>query len=109
MDYELTLVFELDMKHQAHVSKDRTGLYEKIPDFTITEKTGVRILQWCNQTISPDEVKKKIDGCISVLELTNLYNAYPEYQTSLLSFFTAKKTALNNNLTIQKIHTNGST
>lgn len=109
MDYELTLVFELDMKHQAHVSKDRTGLFDKMPDFIISEKTGERILQWCNQTISADELKKRIEACVSVLELTNLYNSYPEYQTSLVSFFTAKKTALNNNLTTQKIHANGST
>jgi hypothetical protein len=109
MDYELTTVFELDMKHQARVSKDRTGLFEKMPEFIISEKTGARILQWCNQSLNADQLKQKIDACISVLELTNLYNAYPGYQTTLLSSFTAKKTALNNNLTTQKVHTNGTT
>ena len=109
MDYELTTVFELDIKHQAHVSKDRTSLFDKMPDFVISEKTGESILQWCNQTISADELKKKIEACVSVAELTSLYNAHPEYQTLLTSFFTTKKTALNNNLTTQKIHANGST
>ena len=29
MDYEFTLVFELDIKHNAYASKDRTGLFER--------------------------------------------------------------------------------
>ena len=109
MDYELTTVFEVDIKHNAHVSKDRTGIFDKMPDFIISEKTGELILKWCNQTISADEVKTKIEACATLQELTALYNSYPEYQTQLTSFFTAKKTILNNNLITQKIHTNGTT
>jgi hypothetical protein len=109
MDYDLTMIFEIDIKHNAHTSKDRTGIFDKAPEFIISEKTGERILQWCNQTVSSDEVKMKIETSTSLSELTSLYNAHPEYQTSLLSFFTAKKATLNNNLTTQKIHANGST
>jgi hypothetical protein len=107
MDYELTLVFEIDIKHHAHVSKDRTRLFTNTPEFIITEKTGECILQWCNQTITADEVKAKIEACITLTELTGIFNTYPEYQTSLLSSFSAKKTALNNNLITTKIHING--
>lgn len=48
VDYEFTLVFEIDIKHFAVASKDRTGLFAGKPDFTITEKTGKDILDWCN-------------------------------------------------------------
>jgi hypothetical protein len=108
MDYELTLVLDINMNHQAKSSKDRTNLFDKMPEFIISAKTGQRILQWCNHTISVEEMKTKIEASATLQELTNLFNAHPEYQTSLVSFFSAKKTVLNNLITT-KIHENGST
>lgn len=109
MDYELTLVFEIDMKHQAHSSKDRTGLFDKMPEFTISEKTGERILKWCSQTHTVDDVKVKIEAAINLQELGVLFNTYPEYQNSLLTEFQNKKASLKNNLITTNIHDNGST
>jgi len=40
MDFELTTVFELDIRHQATVTKDRTGLFTNPLPFMITEQTG---------------------------------------------------------------------
>ena len=49
VEYEFTTVFDLDIHHQAQVSKDRTQLFtDKI--FQITEETGSKIIQWLNQT-----------------------------------------------------------
>ena len=48
MDYEITVVFDLDIKHYATASKDRTGLFMDKPSWVITENTGKRILNWCN-------------------------------------------------------------
>ncbi|SKB88298.1 hypothetical protein SAMN05660477_01672 [Soonwooa buanensis] len=48
LDYEFTLVFDIDIKHFAAASKDRTGLFMGKPEFNITEKTGEEILKWCN-------------------------------------------------------------
>lgn len=48
LDYEFTLVFDLDIKHFAVSSKDRTGLFMGKPEFTISENTGKEILEWCN-------------------------------------------------------------
>jgi len=36
MDYEFTLVFDLDIKHNASASKDRTSLFIDKPEFRIT-------------------------------------------------------------------------
>ncbi len=46
-DYELTLMFELDIKHNAVATKDRTGLFAGKHPFQITEDTGREILNWC--------------------------------------------------------------
>ena len=48
VDYEFTLVFDVDIKHFAVSSKDRTGLFMGKPDFVISENTGKQILEWCN-------------------------------------------------------------
>ena len=54
VDYEFTLVFEVDIKHHATASKDRTGLFMGKPEFTITPQIGRMLLEWCNtnQTIN---------------------------------------------------------
>ena len=48
VDYEFTIVLDVDIKHHAVASKDRTGLFMGKPEFTITPNTGREILQWCN-------------------------------------------------------------
>jgi len=108
-DYELTLVLEIDIKHQAKSSKDRTGLFDKMPEFTISEKTGERIFKWCSQSTSMEEVKAKVQAAADLQELTTIYNTYPEYQTALLADFQDKKAKLKNNLITTNIHENGST
>lgn len=107
-EYEFAIVFDIDMNHQAKSSKDRTGLFDKMPEFTITEKTGERILRWCSQTQTVEHVKAKIEASINLQELGVLFNTYPEYQNSLLAEFQSKKVSLKNNLITSNIH-NGST
>lgn len=52
LDYEFTLVFDVDIKHFAVSSKDRTELFMGKPEFQITENTGKMILDWCNSGVS---------------------------------------------------------
>ncbi|WP_407531942.1 AAA family ATPase [Elizabethkingia meningoseptica] len=51
LDYEFTLVFDIDIKHFAVASKDRTGLFMGKSEFTISENTGKDILKWCNEGV----------------------------------------------------------
>jgi hypothetical protein len=47
MDYEFTVMFDLDIRHNATSTKDRTGLFDgRI--FTPTKETGVELLNWLN-------------------------------------------------------------
>ena len=36
MDYEFTLVFEIDIKNNAIATKDRTSIFIGMPEFTIS-------------------------------------------------------------------------
>jgi len=49
IDYEFTIVLDMDLKHFAKASKDRTNLFMDKPDFIITPDTGKAILDWCNE------------------------------------------------------------
>jgi len=45
MDYEFTVMFDLDIRHNASSTKDRTGLFDgRI--FTPSKQTGVDLLNW---------------------------------------------------------------
>ena len=94
LDYEFTLVFELDLKHNCTATKDRTGLFMDKPAFTIAPETGRRIISWCNTGISSIQVKEKIEKCNDLKTLVELYNDYPEYQEELKPDFAAKKLLL---------------
>ncbi|MFT7036728.1 MAG: hypothetical protein ACJA2S_005267, partial [Cyclobacteriaceae bacterium] len=49
LDYEFTIVFDIDAAHNAKASKDRTGLFIDKPEFVINASTGKKIIQWCDQ------------------------------------------------------------
>lgn len=58
-EYELTLNFELDTRHNASASKDRTGLFVDKPEFIITEETGRTLKEWSEQGIDSSEMKAR--------------------------------------------------
>lgn len=96
MDYEFTLVFDLDIKHNASSSKDRTKLFSSRPDFKITAEVGREILNWCNsapEDIDPIEVR--INRCVSIKELLELYEKQtPEIKEQHSQLFTKKRSEL---------------
>jgi len=49
VDYEFTLVFDIDIKHNATASKDRTELFVDKPEFTINEQTGKELRAWAEK------------------------------------------------------------
>ena len=78
IDYEFTLVFDIDIKHMAKSSKDRTGIFTDDIGFKIDENTGKRILEWCNttvkRTIDDEQFKKTTNGTIYQIE--NVINTF---------------------------------
>jgi hypothetical protein len=93
MDYEFTLVFDLDIKNNAVASKDRTGLFSGKPEQKLGVQTGKLIKQWCNAAadVSADYIQHLIKECTTVPQLRELYNKHPEYKESMLHFFEQQK------------------
>jgi len=60
IDYEMTVVFDLNQHHIASVSKDRTKLFDG-KDFEITEDTGNLLMEWLNSgaDVNPLDVELK--------------------------------------------------
>ena len=119
IEYDFTLVFELDMKNNASSSKDRTSIFINKPEFKITPTTGEMILEWCNQQIPIDDfdsnIVQLINQCKTIEELLKLYKENPSIQNSMLSQFTRKrqlltvKDDLKTIINKQNITTNGTT
>lgn len=92
LDYEFTLMFELNLKHFATAGKDRTNLFMDQPDIKLNEEVGKRLLEWCNQ--GEVDMPQKIRSCNSVEELIALYKQSPEYQNLYAQHFTQRKAEL---------------
>lgn len=82
-EYELTVNLELDIKHNATSSKDRTGLFMDKPMFTPSIETGESLLKWCESGVDADaEVKEaiaRLSACKYVDELTTLKASLPSH------------------------------
>ena len=109
VDYEFTLVFDIDIKHFAVASKDRTGLFMGKPEFVISQITGKKILDWCNsgKAVSEQSVIKKINEALSISELENIYKNHPDWQVQLNENFIQKKQQLQKLINPQNFSTNG--
>ena len=121
-EYEFTVVFELNQKHQANVGKDRTGLFSKRPELYLTAEVGDKIRQWCKVTdVQPVEIKsdvaempelqdgfiEQINACKTVEELGRLFNANPTHQRKYRSYFSQRKNEIElllNNFLSNGIH-----
>lgn len=97
VDYEFTIVFDIDSKHFATASKDRTNLFSNKPEFIINSATGKRILNWCNSTMTIEVLLKKIEECENNTELTRLYNENIPFSKSLEKHFIIKQISLKSN------------
>lgn len=93
MDYEFTIVFELDIKHMASASKDRTFLFADKPEFKITIDTGRKILDWCisGAEITVDDVSQRIGECKRIDELLTVYKCYPQFKEVLQQEYEQQK------------------
>lgn len=106
MDYEFTLVFDVDIKHFATASKDRTGLFGGKPEFRIEAGTGKIISEWCNSgEVSLPEISNPISTtvperiltCLSIKDLLDLYKEQsPQLQDKFAREFSLRRNQLAN-------------
>ena len=72
MDYEFTIVFDIDITHKCMASKDRTGIFIQDFPFQATQITGKRILNWCES--GSKTIAEQIAECIDFKSLKILYH-----------------------------------
>jgi hypothetical protein len=79
-EYELTINLEMDTRHNAMASKDRTNLFMGKPAFVPSEQTGELIAKWCEEGEEQQDVVKpgsdwynKVEQCSTQKELVELY------------------------------------
>jgi hypothetical protein len=114
-DFEMSIAFDLDQHHKAFCTKDRTGLFQDKEPFIITPDTGRKLLQWCNNvdSVSVDELSKRIGDVSSIKELLDLFQQFPQYREVLRPEFETRKRQIMINQNVQqqlahqKINTNG--
>ncbi len=114
-DFEMSVAFDIDQQHKAFCTKDRTGLFQDKEPFIITPDTGRKILQWCsnNDSVSVDEISKRIGNVSSIKELLDLFQQFPQYREVLRPEFETRKRQIMINQNVQqqlahqKINTNG--
>ena len=105
LDYEFTIVFDIDTAHNVKATKDRTGLFVSSPDFKIGPLTGMKIRDWCmgiDSRNGSEEVKKglmesivaEVNKCESLESLRYVYTKYPELQKEIKPMILEKKKKL---------------
>jgi len=108
IDYELTVVFDLNIKNHATASKDRTGLFFGKPEEKLSIATGELIRNWCNsgEPINIDDVSKRIGEMKTIQQLLNLYQEYPQFRDVLKPEFEQQKRRIlvNNEVKTQLTH-----
>ena len=103
IEYELTTLFEVDIKHNVTATKDRTSVFSGKPEFKLSPIIGQRLLDWCNQGVPSNlntELIQKIKDVSTVEELLKLYKDSPAYQSSLHEYFTQKRKQLETNKSV---------
>lgn len=61
MEYEFTVMLDVDMKHVASASKDRTGLFDG-RYFTINQDTGKELLTWLETGAAGPDIEAIVNG-----------------------------------------------
>jgi hypothetical protein len=118
IDYEFSLVFELDLKHHATATKDRTRLFADKPPFRLDRGTGSQLLAWCQTGTEPETadelIRRQIGQCGSLQELLELFRQCPaELEEMLKPEFHQQKlrilssNELNNQLSPSNVSQNG--
>lgn len=106
LDYEMTTVFEVDIKHNVIATKDRTSLFAGKPEFRLTPIVGEKLRDWCNQgTVvnQRDILIKRIEDASTVEGLLKLYKDSPAFQSTLHEHFSRKRKLLETTQTFPEL------
>lgn len=100
LEYDFTIMFELDIYHNAQVSKDRTQLFKVKTTFQLDQNTGVLIAEWCAKGAAQKSsaIVERIKNCVVLEDLYSLYKQ-TEGADQWLPEFNAKANELRSQVT----------
>jgi len=113
IDFELTIVFDVNTHHLAKASKDRTNLFVNKPEFQITEETGRQIRHWCElnsqgqngeastelmDDIFGESIVSKIASCSTLEELYTLFKENLDTQEQYKAQYIQQREKINHKL-----------
>ncbi len=79
IEYEFVIVFELNSRHEAIVSKDRTGIFKYEPTFIPGIETGKKIKEFFDipntNNYSKDDIKQRLINTTSMEELKRVWES----------------------------------
>jgi hypothetical protein len=104
MDYEFTVVLDLDIKHQAIASKDRTRLFSNPMPFMISEQTGNKIRTWCQGEDLIKKIESQINEAKTVQELRNILIKYPTLRKEIEPLCVNRKAQIEGIMTDQVVN-----
>ena len=99
MDYEFSLVLDLDIKHQATASKDRTGLFMDKFAFPPSTLTGERIRTWCMGDELMEHIHKQVAEARTIPELRSILIKYPTLRDKIESLCIQRKVEIEKEIT----------
>ena len=79
LEYDYTIVMELDMYNNATCTKDRSQLFNSRIPFKINESAGSKIMKWCRDAegYKDQEIIDMINACKTFDELNDLHKNQP--------------------------------
>jgi len=81
VEYEFTVYFDMDIKHNATASKDRTSLFMGQPEFQITPATGQMLKEWAESGKDQKQMLlEEIEACTDKTCTKAVYAKYPALQ-----------------------------
>ncbi len=111
VEYEFTLILDLDIKHYATSSKDRTGLFMDRPEFKITPGVGKQLYDWCYSGVDLEEMAEQIKNCTTQKQLNDLYAKSSNFKGELNQEFVQQQDTIKNRnfINLQNHSKNGTT
>jgi len=97
IEYEFTVMMEIDQSHTANASKDRTRIF-KDQFFTITPDTGKKLLAWLDEGDGPPQELSETrlnDALLSISEAADIDALKAAYESAARTASEEQKKALN--------------
>ena len=105
LEYEFTIVFDVDRHHIATVDKTRADIFDGFSE-TITDEVGKKLLNWLDKGISQDQEQKqeqeqdltpiaeKLITIKTIDELTKYFGEFEKMTPEIKQLFTSRKEAI---------------